>query len=93
MQCNVIILYHFAGGREEWHQRGQEELTQLFPGTSHPTAGTGERSTGEGAERRGTMELDDAQRNMLGMHGSKITDVAWLHQHLIVSGLFEIMFI
>lgn len=65
----------------------------MFPGTSCPTASTGEKSTGEGAEQRGMRELDDGQRNTLSIRDSKITDMAWLHQHLIVLALFGITFI
>lgn len=72
---------------------GKKSEFNLFPGTLHATASTGETSTGEGAEQRGKMELYDAKRDTLGVHGSKIIKVAWLCQHLIDLALFAIMFI
>lgn len=72
---------------------GKNSEFNLFPGTLHATASTGEMSTGEGAEQRGQMELYDAQRDTLGVHGSRIIKVACLCQHLIVLVLFAITFI
>lgn len=65
----------------------------LFPGIPHPATGIGERTMGEAAEQRGTMELYEAQRDMLGVHDSKIISAARLHQQLIVSALYGITFI
>lgn len=51
---------------------GKKSEFNLFPGTLHATASTGDTSMGEGAEQRGKMELYDAQRDTPGVHGSKI---------------------
>lgn len=72
---------------------GKKSEFILLPGTLHATASTGVTSTGEEAEQRGNMELYDAQRDTLGVHGSKITKVARLCQHLIDLVLFAITFI
>lgn len=39
---------------------GKKSEFNLFPGTLHTTASTGETRTAEGAEQRGKMELYDA---------------------------------
>lgn len=83
-----ILLEEGKNGTTE----GKKSEFNLLPGTPHAIASTGERSTGEGAEQRGTAELHDAQRDTLGVHGSKIIKVAWLYQHLIFSALFAITF-
>lgn len=72
---------------------GKKRKLSLFPGIPHPAAGIGERNMGEAAERRGTMELYEAQRDMLGVHDSKTISVARLHQQLIVSALYGTTFI
>lgn len=70
MKCNATLLFCWKKGRtaSSRARRGNSVCSRPSPPYCE--------HMGEGAEQRLTMELDDAQRDMLGAHDSKTIDVA-----------------